>query len=74
MSVPETQRQALNQRPRTIWPWWLRRGILENVATTLVAAGVLMLLQPFSLTLYGYSFVATLVGVAMFTIVTKFPE
>ena len=38
------------------------------------AAGVLMLLQPFSLTLYGYSFVTTLVGMAMFTIVTKFPE
>jgi hypothetical protein len=52
----------------------LRRGILGNVATAVIAAGVLMLLQPFSLTLYGYSFVTTLVGVAMFAIVTKFPE
>ena len=41
----------------------------------LIAHGVLMLLQPFSLTLYGYSFVTTLVGMAMFTIVSRnFPE
>jgi hypothetical protein len=52
----------------------LRRGILENIATALITAGVLMLLQPLSLTLYGYSFITTLVGVAMFAIVTKFPE
>ena len=74
MSVSQSQHHASPQQPRTIWPRWLRRGILENLATTLIAAGVLMLLQPFSLTLYGYSFVTTLIGVAMFTIVTKFPE
>ncbi|MDR6870983.1 VIT1/CCC1 family predicted Fe2+/Mn2+ transporter [Bosea sp. BE125] len=47
---------------------------METLATVLIAAGVLMLLQPFSLTLYGYSFVTTLIGVVMFTFVTKFPE
>jgi hypothetical protein len=52
----------------------LRRGVLETVASVLIAAGVLMLLQPFSLTLYGWSFVTTLAGVVMFTIVSKFPE
>ena len=51
-----------------------RRGPWEAVATTFIAAGVLMLLQPFSLTLYSYSFVTTLIGVALFTIVSKFPE
>jgi hypothetical protein len=74
MSVPETPHQASHRQPPTTRRRWLRRGILENLATTLIAAGVLMLLQPFSLTLYGYSFVTTLIGVAMFTIVTKFPE
>jgi hypothetical protein len=74
MSVPRPQRHASQPAPREVWPLWLRRGILENAATALIAAGVLMLLQPFSLTLYGYSFVVTLVGVAMFTFVTKFPE
>jgi hypothetical protein len=56
------------------WPRWLRRGVLESVATLVIAAGVLMLLQPISMVLYSYSFVTTLAGVAMFTIVSKFPE
>jgi hypothetical protein len=47
---------------------------MEAIATALIAAGVLMLLQPFALVLYTYSFVTTLVGVVLFTIVTKFPE
>ena len=46
---------------------------MENLATVLIAAGVLMLLQPFVLTLYTYSFVTTLAGTALFMIVSKFP-
>jgi hypothetical protein len=61
-------------RPTRTWPRWLRRGMMEAVATTVIAAGVLMLLQPLSLMLYSYSFVTTLAGVAMFTVVSKFPE
>jgi hypothetical protein len=56
------------------WPRWLRRGPMESVATVVIAAGVLMLLQPFSMALYTRSFVTTLVGTALFTIVSKFPE
>lgn len=59
---------------RSSWPKWLRRGPMENVATALIAAGVLMLLQSFSMTLYTYSFVTTLAGTAMFVVVSKFPE
>jgi hypothetical protein len=33
-----------------------------------------MLMQPFSIVLYGYSFVTTLVGTAMFIVVSKFPD
>ena len=51
-----------------------RRGPWETLATVVIACGVLMLLQPFSLALYTYSFVTTLAGVVMFTIVSKFPE
>ena len=51
-----------------------RRGPWEAAAIALIAAGVLMLLQPFALTLYSYSFVTTLAGVVLFTIVSKFPE
>ncbi|MGJ4996791.1 hypothetical protein ACQR0Z_20375 [Bradyrhizobium sp. HKCCYLS3077] len=56
------------------WPRALRRGPMETVATILIAAGVLMLLQPFALVLYTYSFVTTLAGVVMFTIVSRFPD
>ena len=52
----------------------LRRGPWEAAAIALIAAGVVMLMQPFSLTLYGYSFVTVLVGTALFIVVSKFPE
>ena len=52
----------------------LRRGPWENLATIIIATGVLMLLQPLSMTLYTYSFATTLIGTAMFIIVTKFRE
>nr|WP_315813175.1 hypothetical protein [Bradyrhizobium sp. SZCCHNR2028] len=58
----------------TRWPRALRRGPMETLATILIAAGVLMLLQPFALVLYTYSFITTLAGVVMFTVVSKFPD
>jgi hypothetical protein len=56
------------------WPRWLRRRPMEAAATVLIAAGVLMLLQPLSMVLYRHSFVTTLVGTVMFVVVSKFPE
>ncbi|UPK38811.1 hypothetical protein IVB18_17125 [Bradyrhizobium sp. 186] len=52
----------------------LRRGPLEAIATTIIAAGVVMLMQPFFLTLYSWSFATTLFGTVMFTIVSKVRE
>jgi len=52
----------------------LRRGPLEAVATAIISAGVVMLMQPFFLTLYSWSFATTLVGTVMFTIVSKVRE
>ncbi len=61
-------------RPRAkIWRLF-RRGPWETLATTLIAAGVVMLMQPLWLTLYTYSFVTMLAGVAMFMVVSKFPD
>jgi hypothetical protein len=51
-----------------------RRGPWENLATALIAIGVVMLCQPFMLVLYSYSFVTILVGVLLFVVVTKFPD
>ena len=52
----------------------LRRGPLEAVATTFIAVGVVMLMQPFFLTLYSWSFATTLFGTVRFTIVSKVRE
>ena len=59
---------------KTRWPRWLRRGPLEMAACIVIALGIVMMLQPFALALYTWSFVTTLVGVAMFTIVSKLPK
>jgi hypothetical protein len=56
------------------WPRWLRRRPTERIATLMIAAGVVMLLQPFSMALYTWSFLTTLAGTALFTVVSKFPE
>ena len=59
--------------PGSKWPRWLRRGPLEMAACIVIALGIVMMLQPFALVLYTWSFVTTLAGVALFTIVSKFP-
>ncbi len=51
-----------------------RRGPWEMLATILIAVGVVMLMQPFFLIAYTYSFIVTLVGTLMFMIVGHFPE
>ena len=56
------------------WPHWARRGLMENIATAIIAIGFLMLFQPFALSLYTYSFITMLAGTVMFIIVSKFPE
>ncbi|MBO6552584.1 MAG: hypothetical protein JJ926_01305 [Roseitalea sp.] len=51
-----------------------RRGPWEMVATILIALGVLMLMQPFAIGFFTYSFIVTLIGTVMFIIVSHFPE
>ncbi|MCJ8054696.1 hypothetical protein GB928_006900 [Shinella curvata] len=51
-----------------------RRSAWEMLASVLIAAGVIMLMQPFALALYSWSFVVTLLGTVMFIIVSHFPE
>ena len=53
---------------------FFRRGPWEAAAIALIVAGVVMLMQPFSLTLYSWSFATTLFGTVMFTIVSKVRE
>lgn len=52
----------------------LRRGPWEAVATMLIGLGVAMMMQPFVLGLFTYSFVVVLTGTVMFIVVSHFPE
>ena len=52
----------------------LRRGPWENLATVLIALGVIMLMQPFVLWAFTWSFVVTLTGTVMFIITSHFAE
>ncbi|MFO1068420.1 MAG: hypothetical protein U1E14_07845 [Geminicoccaceae bacterium] len=52
----------------------LRRDPLENAAALVIGLGVVMLMQPFSLWLFGWSFAVILAGTVAFVIVSHFPE
>ena len=67
--------EATSSRPRRGFAGKvLRRGPLEAIATTIIAIGVVMLMQPFFLVLYSWSFATTLSGTVMFMIVSKVRE
>ena len=50
--------------------WWY----LEKVAMGLIALGALMMFQPFTIVLFSYSFDVILLGVILFTIVSRMAE
>lgn len=52
----------------------LRRGPWEIVATIIIAVGVVMLMQPFVMWAFTYSFITTLLGTVMFIVVSHFRE
>jgi len=60
---------AARRRPRLF-----RRGPWENVATAAIAIGIVMLMQPVSLTLYSWSFLTILAGTVGFIVVSHFPD
>ena len=62
------------QAKRSGWRRLFRRGPWENTATVLIAAGVVMLMQPYLMALYTWSFAVILVGTLGFVIVSHFPE
>ena len=51
-----------------------RRGPWEMLATVLIALGVFMLMQPFVLWAFTWSFIVTLTGTVMFIVTSHFPE
>ena len=65
---------SAQQKSRSPLKRLFRRGPWENAATVLIAAGVFMLMQPLSMTLFTYSFAVILAGTIGFVIVSHFPE
>ncbi|TGN88971.1 hypothetical protein EOW77_0009005 [Bradyrhizobium yuanmingense] len=53
---------------------WFRRGPWETAAMTLIGGGIVMLVQPWSIDLYSYSFVTILAGTLGYVVVSHFPE
>ena len=51
-----------------------RRGAWELLATILISLGVFMLMQPFWMLAFTYSFIVTLTGTVMFIVVSHFQE
>ena len=51
-----------------------RRVYWENFSTVLILIGVFMLLQPFAMWMYTYSFIVILVGTIGFVITSHFPD
>ena len=53
---------------------WFHRAPWEAGAMALIAGGIVMLVQPWSIDLYRYSFVTILAGTLGFVAVSHFPE
>ena len=51
-----------------------RRVYWENFSTKLILMGVFMLLQPFAMWMFTYSFIVILVGTIGFIITSHFPD
>ena len=58
------------KKKRGIW----RVGIWEPITTAMILGGLVMLMQPFSMFLFTYSFIVILAGTVGFAFATKLPE
>ena len=69
---------ATEKKPGTWFSRFLKsfgkRGPMENRSIFLIGLGVFMLMQPFHIVLYTYSFITILIGTVGFVIVSHFPE
>jgi hypothetical protein len=71
MTAPPAPHDAPVERR---WPRALRRRPMEMLACIVITMGLVMMLQPFAMALFTWSFATTLFGTALFMVVTKFPD
>jgi lipoprotein signal peptidase len=51
-----------------------RRGPWENASAIVIGLGIFMLMQPFAIELYTWSFAVILAGTVGFLVTSHFPE
>ena len=62
------------QKEKSLMKKIFRRVYWENLSTVLILIGVFMLLQPFAMWMFTYSFIVILVGTIGFIITSHFPD
>ncbi|MDA7576718.1 hypothetical protein N8700_01735 [Candidatus Pelagibacter sp.] len=62
------------QEEKSLMKKFFRRVYWENLSTILILIGVFMLLQPFAMWMFTYSFIVILVGTIGFIITSHFPD
>ena len=62
------------QEEKSLMKKIFRRVYWENLSTILILIGVFMLLQPFAMWMFTYSFIVILVGTVGFIITSHFPD
>ena len=62
------------QEEKSLMRKFFRRVYWENLSTILILIGVFMLLQPFAMWMFTYSFIVILVGTVGFIITSHFPD
>tara|TARA_A100001011_G_C14154363_1_gene775405 strand:- start:313 stop:504 length:192 start_codon:yes stop_codon:yes gene_type:complete len=62
------------QEKKSLMKKIFRRVYWENLSTILILIGVFMLLQPFAMWMFTYSFIVILVGTIGFIITSHFPD
>ena len=62
------------QEKKSLMKKIFRRVYWENLSTILILIGVFMLLQPFAMWMFTYSFIVILIGTIGFIITSHFPD
>ncbi len=53
---------------------WLRRDPMENLASVVIGIGVFMLMQPYAIEIYRWSFLVILTGTLGFVVASHLPR
>jgi hypothetical protein len=64
----------MNTKPNFGARKWILRGLWEPLCASLIGIGLVMLMQPWSIDVFGYSFPVLLAGVLGYSVAGKLPK